>query len=126
MQATKKDRGDCLNNVKIGNLVIPMKCNAATDAYYEKIFGVSSIILQSGTDLPSGEMVDLFYKMGFVMAMQAQHGPFSMNKLTRKNYYRWLNGFERSDYIDAIWKIRLIYEGWSDSSIDEYEKMNGG
>ena len=121
-----------MNSVKIGDRTVRLLVNAATDAYFEKIFGYSAILFQSGKDKTPDQLVDLYYKLGFVMAMQSYLDPNKMNRLKRTDFIKWVAEFDRGEYLDAIWKIRLIYDGFSNEQIEEYEKKmkedesNGG
>ena len=114
-----------MNYIKIGERTVPMVVNAATDAIYERLFKESSILVQAGNDLKSGPVVALIYRMGFIMAAQAKYSNWRLNRLKASDYSKWLAQFERSDYLDAIWAIRLVYEGWSDERIKEYGEMSG-
>lgn len=118
-----------MNYVKIGEKTVPMTANAATDALYESLFNSSAIQIQTGRDLTSGEVVELIYRVGYVMAKQAECPSWKLPKLSIKDYHKWLSQFNRSDYLAAVWYIRLVYEGWPDDQIAEYgaeyDKLNG-
>ncbi len=100
------------NVIKIGEKEIPMLSMASTDIYYRNIFHEDAIKLQTREDLDDGDMVNFIMRIGFVMAKFAElHDRKEMAKLNEDAFLDWLDGLERSDYLDALGDIRLTYEG---------------
>lgn len=98
--------------VKIGDKFVPMKAMASVDYFYEQIFHEDPIKLQSQENFDTGELLKLIEKMGFVMAKFAETDNYSeMSKLTMKDFLEWLNGFRRSDYMEALLDIKSVYDG---------------
>ena len=95
--------------VKIGDRDVPMLAMASVDVYYKNIFGEDPVKAQLSQD--EGALVDCMMKMGFVMAKFAEtKDRKEMNKLNEDSYLDWLDGFYRSDYIEALTGIRAVYE----------------
>lgn len=106
------------NIVKIGEKDVPMLSMASVDIYYRNIFREDPIKLQSTME-DDGDLVNLMYKMGFVMAKFAElKDRKEMAKLTEGDYLDWLDGFERTDYLNALLDVRLTYEGQTLASAD--------
>lgn len=111
-------------NVKIGEEDVPMVSVASTDLMYKAIFHEDPIALQA-KGMDDGEAIDLFMKMGFVMAKYAaEKDRKAMLSLSEIEYMDWLDGFERADYLSALPDIRAVYEGQSATS--STAKKKGG
>lgn len=103
------------NVVKIGAAEVPMLSMASVDLYYRQIFHEDPIALQAGdTPITDGEAINLYSRMGFVMAQfAALKSRKEMLKLSEDAYYDWMDTFERGDYLEALSDIRATYEGQS-------------
>ena len=98
--------------VKIGDKEVPMLAMASVDVYYKRIFGEDPLKMQIKEGFDGADAVELFQRMGFVMAKFAEPKVRKeMLKLTEDNYLDWLDGFERSALIDAVGDIRKVYDG---------------
>lgn len=111
------------NIVKIGSAEVPMMSMASTDLYYRNIFKEDAIKIQTSKDFDEGDIVNFVMKMGFVMAKFAElKDRKEMNKLNEDNFLDWLDGFERTDYLNALGDIRMTYEGQSLTASDAKKK----
>ena len=109
--------------VKIGDKEVPMMAMASTDIYYKRVFGEDplKIVTEQGT----GESTGLLYNMGFILAKQAElRDRKKMMSLTMDNFVEWLDGFEYSDYIEALSEIAVVYYG--NKAISSQEKKENG
>lgn len=110
--------------IRIGDKAIPMKAMASVDRYYKRIFHVDPIKLQSSGEIDDGDMVEFVMQMGFIMAKFAElNDGAKMANLNEDDYTAWLDGFERTDYLNALLDIRLAYEGQS-ATVVEAKKNN--
>lgn len=106
------------NEVKIGDKKVPMLSMASVDIYYRNIFHRDAIKLQSD-GLDEGDLINFVMEMGFVMAKFAEtHDRKEMAKLNEDSFLEWMDGFERSDYLNALVDVRLTYEGQSVTNAD--------
>ena len=97
--------------VHIGEKEIPMLSMASIDNYYMQIFGQDPVRILEKNETVS-EVVELFKRMGFVMAKFAElKDRKQMFKLNMDSYLDWLDQFERGDVFDAVGAIRAVYEG---------------
>ena len=100
--------------VKIGDKTVPMMAMASVDGFYEQIFHEDPIQLQASDNIDTGKLIKLIQRMGFVMAKFAElKDRKEMRKLNEDSYFEWLDGFERSEYMEALPNIRAVYEGQS-------------
>ena len=96
--------------VKIGDDEVPMMAMASVDLYYEKIFGVDPIRLQTEAGNDGVVATKLFMGMGFVMAKFAElKSREKMRELNEDDYFDWLDQFDRADYMDALSEIADVY-----------------
>lgn len=99
------------NVVKIGERDVPMLAMASTDAMYKNVFHADPIKMQAG-DMDAGESIELFMRMGFIMARYAElKDRKAVSQANEDDYLDWLDGFERADYFNALPDIRATYEG---------------
>lgn len=100
------------NRVKIGDKEVPMLSMASTDIYYRMIFHEDGIKLQASKDFDEGDMFNFIFRIGYVMAMQAQlHDRKELAKLNEDTFMDWLDQFSREDFADAMVDIKKTYEG---------------
>ena len=110
--------------IRIGDKEIPMKAMASVDRYYKRIFHVDPIKLQSSGEIDDGDMVEFVMQMGFIMAKFAElNDGAKMANLNEDDYTAWLDGFERTDYLNALLDIRLAYEGQSATVVEAKKKQ---
>lgn len=113
------------NNVLIGDKTVPMMSVASTDVYFRAIFHEDPIAMQT-QDPDTGKAVDMFMKMGFVMAKFAElHDRKAMLALNGDSYLDWLDGFDRVDYLNALPDVQKTYEGQSVTTADAKKKEEG-
>lgn len=94
--------------VKIGSVSVDMVANAASVYVYRQIFKEDFLLKVQAKEPDS----DLFQKMGFVMAKQAQTNKMSeLMAITIDDYYEWLVQFEPLDVLNAAGEISNIYMG---------------
>lgn len=92
--------------VKIGDKEVGMLANAASLYIYKNIFH-EDFLKKIQAEEPDG---DIFQKMGFVMAKQAEiEKPSELMKLNIDSFYEWLQNFEALDVILAIDDISDLY-----------------
>lgn len=94
--------------VKIGSVSVDMVANAASVYVYRQIFK-EDFLLKAQEKQPDA---DIFTKMGFVMAKQAQTDKMSeLMQTTIDEYYEWLVQFEPLDVLNAAGDISNLYMG---------------
>lgn len=97
--------------VKIGNKEVKMVANAASCYVYRQLFK-EDFLLKAQEKTPDP---DIFQKMGFVMAKQAETNKMSdLMKIPIDEYYEWLMQFEPLDVITAAGEISNLYMGQSE------------
>lgn len=95
------------STISIGERDVEMAANAASPFIYHKIFGEDFLLkTQDG----SGD-IELYIKMAFVMAKQAEIGEADMmkGKVTETDFIQWLAEFENMDMINALPEILNVY-----------------
>lgn len=99
--------------VKIGSQTMEMKASAFSPYIYKQIFREDFLLkLQDKTPDP-----DLFQKMGYVMAKEAEISKLQdLMKLNIDGYYEWLMQFEPMDVLAATGAISSIYLGQTEKS----------
>lgn len=96
--------------IKIGAKEVGMAANAATPFYFNQIFHDDFFVeSQKVTDGNEGAAVNLFSKVGFIMAKQAEKA--DMGKLNMDAFIEWLEGFEAMDMALAAADIAMFYSG---------------
>lgn len=106
------------NLIKIGDKDVPMLSMASVDIYYRNVFHKDAIKLQSD-GLDEGDLINFVMEMGFIMAKFAElKDRKEMAKLNYDSFIEWMDGFDRSDYLNALVDIRLTYEGQSVTNAD--------
>lgn len=96
-------------SVNIGGKEIELVANAASPYRFKQIFRDDFLKRAIDTSGNEAESIDLFVKMGFVMAKQAEKADFS--KLNEESFFAWLEEFEPSDVQLAAGDIANIYAG---------------
>lgn len=92
--------------VKIGDKDIEMVANAASPYIYKQVFH-EDFLSAVQADHPDA---DIFQKMGFVMAKQAECQKVAdLMKLNIDSFYEWLVQFDAMDVIYATEEISNIY-----------------
>ena len=98
--------------VKIGEKDVPMLAMSSVNLYYKRVFGVDPIVLLGSTEeLPTGEAVNLYMGMGFIMAKMAEGNRDQMKRLNEDMYLDWLDGFDNAEMMAAIPDISAVYNG---------------
>ena len=100
--------------ITIGEREVPMLSMASCDLYYKNVFGQDPIRLQAKEDFGVADMVELFTRMGFIMAKYNElKSRKEMLKLNEDAFYDWMDQFPRealTDF-DKLAEIRDIYDG---------------
>ena len=93
--------------VNIGDKGVEMLATASTPIRLRQVFGLDyfSVVTKKPEE---SEMIDLYTKLGFVMAKQAEGA--DMNALTLVDFYDWLDQFEPLDIAMAVVDISGIYD----------------
>ena len=108
--------------IKIGEKDVPMLSMASVDIYYRNIFHEDPIKVQAN-DADEGALINLFLKMGFVMAKFAElKDRKEMSKLNEDSFLDWLDQFDRGDYYNALPDVRRVYEGQGVTDVDAKKK----
>lgn len=98
--------------VKIGDKKVPMLSMASCDIYYERIFNEDPLRIQVTAGDDGATAVQLFMKMGFVMAKFAElKSREKMRELNEDDYLDWLDQFDRADYQEALADVADVYNG---------------
>lgn len=99
--------------VKIGSETVGMKASAFSPYIFKQIFREDFLMkLQDKNPEP-----DLFQKMGYVMAKEAEIDKLQdLMKLNIDGYYEWLMQFEPMDVLAATGAISSIYLGQTEKS----------
>lgn len=93
--------------IMIGNREIEMAANAASPFYYKEIFK-EDFLLKAQETPPD---VNIFVKMGFIMAKQAEKSHAEMMKLPPEEFFNWLSEFEPMDILNSAGEISNLYMG---------------
>lgn len=92
--------------INIGGKEIAMEANAFSPYVYRQLFR-EDFLVEAQKEPPAP---DLFQKMGFVMAKQAEHlGTPELMKLSVEQFYEWLMQFDALDIILATDAISELY-----------------
>lgn len=94
--------------VNIGGKDVEMLANAATPYRFNQVF--KDDFLQRATSGNEAAQVDLFIKVGFIMAKQAEKKT-DISKLNVESFYKWLEDFEPTAMTEAVTEIANIYSG---------------
>lgn len=111
--------------VHIGDHEVPMLAMASVDNYYVHIFGEDpvEVLEKAGDTNVYSHAVEMFKRMGFVMAKYAElKDRKALFRLTFDNYLDWLDQFDRKDLSDAIGEIREVYEGQKGTTVEPKKK----
>ena len=94
--------------IKIGNKEIGMMANGLSPILFNKVFHEDFFTRSSSMgEGNEGVTVDIFSKMGFIMAMQAAKK--DLTKINENQYYKWLEDFDPMDIPNAIVDIVDVY-----------------
>lgn len=93
--------------VNIGSTQVEMAVNAATPLYFKAVFGkdIYRISMDLGDD--TGEAIDNFQKLAFIMNAQAKKK--DVMALTIDDYIKWLEKFLPMDVAYAVPDIADVY-----------------
>lgn len=101
--------------IKIGAKDVPMLANGATPYRYKQIFR-ADYFKQVTEDNSPATSIDVFTKMGFVMAMQAEKK--DMRKVSEDMFFEWLEQFESMDISNACGEIAVLIAGNEGTNAD--------
>lgn len=100
--------------ITIGDKEIPMLAAASVNIYCKRIFGIDPL-KTVGQDMDYMDGIDLYQKVGFVMAKLAECnkiGSFAqMNELNEDSYLMWLCDLDNGDFIEKTREIAELYIG---------------
>lgn len=108
--------------VMIGGKGVEMVANAASPYRFKQIFREDFLKRAIETNGDETASVDLFVKMGFIMAKQAEKADF--DKLNEDSFFEWLEGFEPSDVQIAAGEIANIYAGNAETKATPKKKAD--
>lgn len=109
------------NVVKIGEKEVPMLSMASVDLYFKNIFHEDPVVIQS--KMEASDAIGFYQRMGFVMAKFAElKERKEMMKLTEDAYIEWMDGFGRTDLLEALEYIQKTYDGQQATSSDAKKK----
>lgn len=91
--------------VTIGDKKIEMLANGATPFWYREVFSADFFTDAQTTD--DAKTVELFTKVGFIMAKQAKGA--DMKKVNVGQFMKWLEDFAPMDFPDATPDIVALY-----------------
>lgn len=92
--------------INIGSEEVTLCVCASVIPCFKNIFG-EDFLKSVGKD---PENMDLYMKMGFVMAKFAELGDRgAVNKLTENDYCDWLDRFQTGDIIQSVEKIATVF-----------------
>lgn len=103
--------------VMIGGKETAMLANAASPYLFKQIFHEDFLLITRKMTEEKDQAVsdatasDVFMRMGYVMAMQAEHMPAELSKLNWDTFYDWLGEFEPNAVLMAIGDIANVYRG---------------
>ena len=107
--------------VKIGEKEVGMLANAASPYIYKQVFG-EDFLVEVQKPTPAS---DLFQKMAFVMAKQAETDKIAeLMKVKLDGFYEWLGQFEPMDIMIATKEISELY--FSQTKSMSVPKSEGG
>lgn len=98
--------------IKIGGMDVPMAAPASCNIYYKRVFSEDALQLQAAASKSedNAASLDLFSKMGFIMAKFAENPDrAAMSALTEDDYIVWLEQFSNMDFLNAIGEIAEVY-----------------
>lgn len=93
--------------VNIGSKAVEMAVNAATPLYFKAVFGSDIYRLSMDLGDDTGEAIDNFQRLAFIMNMQAKKEDV-MSK-TVDDYITWLEKFLPMDMAVAVPDIAEVY-----------------
>lgn len=102
--------------IKIGEKDVEMVANAATVYRYKQIFHEDYFVRINAKDNDGFSNLEIFTRMGFVMAMQAEKK--NMAKLNEENFFEWLEQFNPMDVNLAVDAIARLLNGSSEGTAD--------
>lgn len=94
------------SKIKIGDAEVGMLANAASPYIYKQVFHEDFLtkVQEANPD------TDLFQKMGFIFAKQAETENLSdLMKLSLESFFEWLSKFDVFDVIFATSEIANLY-----------------
>lgn len=102
--------------IKIGEKEVEMVATAATTYRYKQIFRRDYYRELNAEDRDQYDNVDIYTRMGFVMAKQAEKA--DMSKLNEEDFFEWLEQFDPVDLPFAINDIALLVSGSKEGTVD--------
>lgn len=107
--------------ITIGDKEVPMLATASTPEYCKRIFHVDPIRVQSAKEREAADYIDLYRRLAFVMAKQAETkcNRKELSALNEDSYLDWLDQFSYDDFSEAMEDIISVYEGQTVSTSEE-------
>ncbi len=102
--------------IKIGEKEVEMVATAATTYRYKQIFRRDYYRELNSEDRDKFDNVDIYTRMGFVMAKQAEKA--DMSKLNEEDFFEWLEQFDPLAVSMAVDQISLLANGSKEGTVD--------
>lgn len=100
--------------ITIGDVPVEMKATGSTVIRYKQIFHRDYFRDINDSDI--ADRIDVFTRMGFVMAKQAEGA--DMGKLNEDSFIDWLDQFDPLDVESATDQIMLFFAGSEKQSVN--------
>lgn len=103
--------------IQIGNKTVGMEGNASIPYRYNQIFHDGDFFKKfagQAKDGGEGEAIDLYIRLGFIMAKAAEKA--DMSKLNMDSFMAWVGEFESLDLMNAVGEIASVYLGQKDQN----------
>lgn len=108
--------------IQVGEKLIPMECNAATNVRFKHVFGADLYDLLN-SDATSGENIETISKIAYIAAIHASKDGFA-NK-SEETYMEWLEGFEPMDLVYAAEDVIDLYYSQQKITSTSKKKVKG-
>lgn len=97
--------------ILIGSKNVEMAANAASPFVYKQVFHEDLLLEINKMDMTSPD-VNVFAQLAFIMTKQGEGLQIAdLMKLTKNEFYAWLEEFEPLDIVRAIGDISGLYFG---------------
>lgn len=108
--------------IEVGDKIVPMECNAATNVRFKHVFGKDLYDLLND-EKTAGENIDTISRIGYIASIHASKDGF--HDKNEDTYVEWLEGFEPFDLINASEQIINLYYSQQGATSVSKKKAKG-
>lgn len=93
--------------IQVGERLIPMECNAATNVRFKHVFKTDLYDALNNEEATAGDNIETLTRLAYIMSVHASKTGF--DNVNEDTYMEWLEGFDATDWMLAVHDVIQLY-----------------